>query len=67
MILHTPIGYQYKNAKDVYNHIQQSVQFPEHEYKISIRQAIAVAAAVTAFKICDDPPSGNSTYNADTK
>ena len=64
--LHTPIGYQYKNAKDVYNHIQQSVQFPEHECKISIRQAMAVAAAVTAFKIWDDPPIGNSTYNTDT-
>lgn len=62
--LHTPVGYQYKYAKNLYNHIQQSVHFPEHEYKkISMRQAIAVAAAVTAFKICDDPPIGNSTYN----
>lgn len=61
--LHTPIGYQYKYAKNLYNHIQQSVQFPEHECKINMRQAIAVAAAVTAFKICDDPPIGNSTYN----
>ncbi|MCG9129124.1 hypothetical protein JT359_16160 [Candidatus Poribacteria bacterium] len=61
--LHTPIGYQYKYAKNLHNHIQQSVQFPEHECKISISQAIAVAAAVTAFKICDDPPIGNSTYN----
>lgn len=61
----TPFGNEYKYAKDVHIHIWETVQFPQYvsnmsEWKMKI--AMAAAAAVTTFKICEDPPLGNSTY-----
>lgn len=63
--LHTPMGNEYKHAKEIYTHIRQTVQFPQYkcevaEYKLS--ETMAVGAAVTTIEIYDNSPLGNSTY-----